>query len=73
MEIADLYDKLKLAYTGENLHLISARIINMFREHQYDALRAVQKVVNEYTPSQEKKKASRTGTTKVFFFLKIMK
>jgi len=55
MEIKDLYDNLKKAYTPENLHLISSRIINMFREHQYDALRAVQKVVNEYTPCNEEK------------------
>ena len=55
MEIRDLYDNLKEAYTPENLHLISSRIINMFREHQYDALRAIQKVVNEYTPCEEEK------------------
>lgn len=55
MEIKDLYDNLKKAYNPENLHLISSRIINMFREHQYDALRAVQKVVNEYTPCTEEK------------------
>ena len=55
MEIGDLYSNLKLAYTAENLHMISSRIIDMFREHQYDALRAVQKVVNEYTPCREEK------------------
>ena len=27
----------------------------MFREHQYDALRAIQKVVNEYTTCNEEK------------------
>jgi len=55
VEIKDLYDNLKLAYTTENLHLISSRIIDMFREHQYDGLRAIQKVVNEYTPCAEEK------------------
>lgn len=49
METGDLYAKLKEAYTAENLGLISGRIIEMFRDHRYDALRAVQKVVNEYT------------------------
>jgi len=49
VEIRELYDKLKEAYTSENLGLISGRIIEMFREHRYDALRAVQKVVSEYT------------------------
>lgn len=55
MEIADLYNNLKAAYTAENLNLISGRIIHMFQEHQYDGLRAVQKVVNEYTPCAEEK------------------
>ncbi len=55
MEIADLYNNLKQAYTAENLHLISSRIINMFREHQYDALRAVQKVVSGFIPCEEDK------------------
>jgi hypothetical protein len=55
MEIRDLYDNLRLAYTAENLHRISSRIIDMFRDHRYDALRAVQKVVNDYTPCQEDK------------------
>jgi len=55
VEIGDLYGNLKLAYTAENLHMISSRIIDMFREHQYDALRAIQKVVNEYTPCTEEK------------------
>ena len=55
MEIGDLYKNLKEAYTAENLGLISGRIIDMFRDHKYDALRAVQKVVNEYTPCAEEK------------------
>jgi len=55
MEIADLYKNLKESYTSDNLNLISGRIIQMFQEHQYDELRAVQKVVNEYTPCAEKK------------------
>jgi len=55
VETTELYNNLKLAYTAENLHLISSRIIDMFRDHRYDALRAVQKVVNEYTPCQEEK------------------
>lgn len=55
MEIGILYENLKKAYTAENLHLISSRIIDMFRKHQYDALRAVQKAVSEYTPFSEEK------------------
>lgn len=55
MEIAELYGNLKLAYTADNLNLISGRIIQMFQQHQYDGLRAVQKVVNEYTPCNEEK------------------
>jgi hypothetical protein len=55
VEIGDLYGNLKIAYSAENLHLISSRIIDMFRDHQFDALRAVQKVVNEFTPCQEEK------------------
>ena len=55
METGDLYQKLKDAYTPENLGLISGRIIDLFRDHKYDALRAIQKVVNEYTPCMEEK------------------
>lgn len=55
MEIGDLYSNLKKAYTAENLGTISGRIIEMFREHRYDALRAIQKVVNEYTPCDGEK------------------
>ncbi len=55
METGDLYQKLIEAYTPENLGLISGRIIDLFRERKYDALRALQKVVNEYTPCQEEK------------------
>jgi hypothetical protein len=55
VETGDLYLKLKEAYTAENLGLISGRIIDLFRDHKYDALRAVQKVVNEYTPCHEEK------------------
>jgi len=55
VEIKELYTNLKKAYTTDNLGLISGRIIDMFRDHKYDALRAVQKVVNEYTPCAEEK------------------
>ncbi len=55
METAELYSNLKKAYTEENLGLISGRIIDLFRDHKYDALRAVQKVVNEYIPIREAK------------------
>ena len=55
MEIGELYTNLRAAYTPENLGLISVRIIDMFRDHKYDALRAIQKVVNEYTPCEEEK------------------
>ena len=55
MEIKELYDNLKGAYTAQNLGQISGRIIDMFRDYKYDALRAVQKVVNEYQPVEEEK------------------
>jgi hypothetical protein len=55
VEIKELYDSLKDAYTSENLGLISGRIIDMFRDHKYDALRAVRKVVSEYLPLEEEK------------------
>ncbi|MCK5691206.1 MAG: leucine-rich repeat domain-containing protein [Bacteroidales bacterium] len=55
MEIGDLYGKLKIAYTAENLGLVSGRIIGLFKDKKHDALRAIQKVVNEYTPSNEEK------------------
>lgn len=53
MEIKALYTRLKEAYTDENLGLISGRLISWFRQHQFDALRAVQAVVNDYTPCRE--------------------
>lgn len=55
MEIQTLYQNLKEAYTPENLGQISGRIIELFREHRYDALRYMQKVVNEYTSCSEEK------------------
>ncbi|MCK5694130.1 MAG: leucine-rich repeat domain-containing protein [Bacteroidales bacterium] len=55
METGELYSKLKDAYTTENLGLVSGRIIEMFRDKKHDALRAMQKVVNEYTPCNEEK------------------
>jgi len=55
MEIAELYQELKTAYCSENLHLISSRIIDMFRLRRYDELRAIQRVVNEYTPCGDEK------------------
>lgn len=50
MEIGALYGNLKNAYTAENLGVISGRIIGLFRDKKHDALRAIQKVVNEFTP-----------------------
>jgi hypothetical protein len=55
MEIGELYSNLKNAYTDENLGLVSGRIIGLFRDKKYDALRAIQKVVNEHTPCNEEK------------------
>jgi Leucine-rich repeat (LRR) protein len=55
MEIERLYQNLKDAYTPENLGVISGRIIGMFREHRYDGLRYMQKVIDEYTPCREEK------------------
>jgi len=55
MEIGDLYNKLKTAYTAENLGVVSGRIIGLFRDKKHHALLAIQKVVNEYTPSNEEK------------------
>ncbi|MEZ5072794.1 MAG: hypothetical protein R2751_18025 [Bacteroidales bacterium] len=55
MEIRDLYLSLKEAYTAENLHQISSRIISLFQEKRYDGLRAIQRVVNEYVPLEEDK------------------
>jgi len=55
MEIGELYGQLKKAYTDENLGLVSGRIIGLFRDKKHDALRALQKVVNEFTPCEEEK------------------
>ena len=55
MEIGELYSNLKKAYTDENLGLVSGRIIGLFRDKKFDALRAIQKVVNEHTPCDEEK------------------
>ena len=55
METGELYSNLKMAYTSENLGAISGRIIVMFRDKRHDALRAIQKVVNDYIPCDEEK------------------
>lgn len=55
METAALLTELKAAYTEENLHKISSQIIEMFRDRKYDALRYIQKIVNQHTPFAEEK------------------
>lgn len=55
MEIGALYGNLKNAYTADNLGVISGRIIGLFRDKKHDALRAIQKVVNEFIPCNEEK------------------
>lgn len=55
MDTGELYTRLKEAYTAENLHRISSRIIDLFKDSHFDALREVQKVVNEYTPCEDQK------------------
>ena len=55
MEIGELYGNLKKAYTAENLGKVSGQIIELFRDKKFDALRALQKVVNDYTPCNEEK------------------
>ena len=55
MDTRELYVRLKEAYTSENLHRISSRIIDLFKGNDFDALREVQKVVNEYTPCEDQK------------------
>ena len=55
MEIKELYSNLKEAYTAENLGRISVQIIDLFRDHEYDSLRAIQRVVSEYVPIDEEK------------------
>ena len=55
MEIKELYSLLKKAYTAENMHHISSRIIDLFKERKYDALRGYQKIVHEYIPCDEEK------------------
>jgi hypothetical protein len=55
MEIGELYGNLKNAYSADNLGLVSGRIIELFRDKKYDSLRAIQRVVNDYTPCNEEK------------------
>lgn len=55
MEIAELYGSLNKAYTAENLGKVSGQIIDLFRDKKFDALRAIQKVVNDFTPCNEEK------------------
>jgi hypothetical protein len=55
VDTGELYTRLKEAYTSDNLHLISSRIIDLFKERNFDALRGIQKVVNEYTPCEDQK------------------
>ncbi len=55
VDTAELYNRLKEAYTSENLHQISSRIIHLFREARYGALLELQKAVNEYVPCEDRK------------------
>jgi len=53
VDARELYTRLKEAYTSENLHLISSRIIDLFRQSNHHALRELQKVVNEFVPCED--------------------
>ena len=53
MDTATLFNELKAAYTEKNLHKISSQIIEMFRDRKYDAVRYIQKIVNQHTPCAE--------------------
>lgn len=55
VDTVELYDRLKGAYTAENLHQISSRIIHLFREGRYGALLELQKAVNEYVPCEDQR------------------
>jgi len=55
MNSAELYRELKEAYTEENLHRISSLIIDLFRDHNHNALKYILKLVNNHTPCDEEK------------------
>jgi hypothetical protein len=55
VETGELYARLKSAYTEENLHQISSRIIDLFRERRFESLRVYQREIDVYTPFREEK------------------
>ena len=55
VETSVLYNELSGAYNEANLHRISSLVIDLYKERKYDALRYIQKIVNEHVSCAEEK------------------
>jgi hypothetical protein len=47
MNTAELYIKLKDAYSGQNLHRITVTLINLYKDQQFGTLRQITEMINE--------------------------
>ncbi|HLP18100.1 MAG TPA: leucine-rich repeat domain-containing protein [Bacteroidota bacterium] len=53
MNIKQLHIKLRSTYTAENLHRITTKIINLYKNKQYGSISRIMDVVAEYTRDNE--------------------
>lgn len=53
MTIKQLHHKLQTSYTAENLHRITTKIINLYKNQQYGSIIRIMRVVAEFTHENE--------------------
>ena len=51
----DLYIKLKDAYTEENLNIITSKIIDLYKNKQFDSIKDIIEVLSEFTEIRDEK------------------
>jgi hypothetical protein len=66
MTIKQLHLRLHSTYTSENLHRITTKIINLYKNEQYGAITQIMNVVSEYTHEKEEQ------YTKAFYKLMML-
>lgn len=66
MNIKQLHIRLRASYTTDNLHRITTKIINLYKNKQYGSITQIMNVVSEYTQEKEEQ------YTKAFYKLMML-
>lgn len=61
MKLSDLYTKLTSSYTHDNLHAITTKIIDLYKNKQYESIDEILRVVTEHT-KETKEQQSKAFT-----------